>query len=102
VLRFPFFRNGYAREDESSHAAQCGKNRTGGRQIRVFTCPSCYHTWKNLYQVPGVELKHSTQMLYSLIKDKRIKLKEMNVTVTYHDPCDLGRNSGSSKSPGRS
>lgn len=70
-----------------------------GAKSVVFTCPSCYHTWKHLYQVPGVELKHSTQMLYDLVKDKRIKLKEMNVTVTYHDPCDLGRNSGIFEEP---
>jgi Fe-S oxidoreductase len=70
-----------------------------GAKSVVFTCPSCYHTWKHLYQMPGVELKHSTQMLYDLVKDKRIKLKEMNVTVTYHDPCDLGRNSGIFEEP---
>ena len=70
-----------------------------GAKSVVFTCPSCYHTWKHLYQMAGVELKHSTQMLYDLVKDKRIKLKEMNVTVTYHDPCDLGRNSGIFEEP---
>ena len=70
-----------------------------GAKSVVFTCPSCYHTWKHLYQMPGVELKHSTQMLYDLVKDQRIKLKEMNVTVTYHDPCDLGRNSGIFEEP---
>jgi heterodisulfide reductase subunit D len=70
-----------------------------GAKTVVFTCPSCYHTWKHLYQMPGVELKHSTQMLYDLVKDRRIKLKELNVTVTYHDPCDLGRNSGVFEEP---
>ena len=33
-------------------------------------------------------------MLAQLIKDKRNYLRETNKTVTYHDPCDLGRNSG--------
>ena len=41
-----------------------------------------------------MKLCHASQMLDQLINDKRISLKEMNTTVTYHDPCDLGRNSG--------
>jgi heterodisulfide reductase subunit D len=65
-----------------------------GAKTVVFTCPSCYHTWKHLYQVPGVELRHASQMLHQMIRDKRITLKEIQATVTYHDPCDLGRNSG--------
>jgi Fe-S oxidoreductase len=70
-----------------------------GAKSVVFTCPSCYHTWKELYQVPGVQLFHASQMLDHLVKDKKIRLKEMNVTVTYHDPCDLGRNSGIFEEP---
>ena len=31
--------------------------------------------------------------------EKRMPLKEINATVTYHDPCDLGRNSGIFESP---
>ncbi len=70
----------------------------GAKKV-VFTCPSCYHTWKHLYRLPGVELYHSSQMLHQMIKDKKIPLKEMNLTVTYHDPCDLGRNSGVFEEP---
>lgn len=71
--------------------------KTGAEAI-VFTCPSCYHTWKNLYK-PDVELYHASQMLHKMIEEGRIKLKEMNATVTYHDPCDLGRNSGVFEEP---
>lgn len=70
-----------------------------GAKSIVFTCPSCYHTWKSLYQLPGVELYHASQMLGRMVKDGQIKLKGMNVTVTYHDPCDLGRNSGVFEEP---
>ncbi len=69
----------------------------GAKKI-VFSCPSCYHTWKNLYK-PQVEILSSSELLEQMILEKRISLKEINATVTYHDPCDLGRNSGIFDSP---
>jgi heterodisulfide reductase subunit D len=74
-------------------------NQVGAQSI-VFTCPSCYHTWKHLYR-PTVELYHASQMLDLLVRDHRIRFREMSATVTYHDPCDLGRNSGIFEEPRR-
>jgi len=34
---------------------------------------------------------HATQYLYRLIRNNQIPLKQQQLTVTYHDPCDLGR-----------
>ena len=96
---FPFIGMGTPDKMQTLMQHNVEKIEAVGAKSVVFTCPSCYHTWKHLYQMPGVELKHATQMLYDLVKDKRIKLKEMNVTVTYHDPCDLGRNSGIFEEP---
>jgi heterodisulfide reductase subunit D len=69
-----------------------------GAKAIVFTCPSCYHTWKHFYNTE-VKLYHATQMMDELIKAKRLSLKAINATVTYHDPCDLGRNSGIFEEP---
>jgi heterodisulfide reductase subunit D len=69
-----------------------------GAKAVVFTCPSCYHTWKHLY-APDVKLYHASQLLDKMIKEKQIDLKEINATVTFHDPCDLGRNSGVFEEP---
>jgi heterodisulfide reductase subunit D len=74
------------------------KVREVGAKKIVFTCPSCYHTWKHLYK-PDVELLHASQMLFQMIRDKQLPLKEIPATVTYHDPCDLGRNSGVYEEP---
>jgi len=57
----------------------------------VFSCPSCYRTWQEYYET-DLELFHSTQLIESLIRDGAVRLGEVNATVTYHDPCDLGRN----------
>jgi len=72
-------------------------NKKGARAL-IASCPSCYHTWKHEYpkisdKAAGFEIMHLSQYLLKLIKDKEIKLKPLDIRVTYHDPCDLGRNS---------
>ncbi len=69
------------------------KVRALGAKKIIFSCPSCYQTWMEHYDT-DLELFHTTQFLETLIGDGAIPLREMKATVTYHDPCDLGRNSG--------
>lgn len=70
-----------------------------GTKTVVTTCPSCYHTLRDTYpELLGrslpFEVLHASQYLEQLISEGKLDLKEINDTVTYHDPCDLGRNSG--------
>ncbi len=65
-----------------------------GAESMVFACPSCYHTWKEKYNT-NAELLHSTQFMERLIDEGKISFNNgFHKRVTYHDPCDLGRNSG--------
>ena len=66
----------------------------------VFSCPSCYRTWKEYYPT-DLHLFHSTEFLEKIITEGALPLKEVKMTVTYHDPCDLGRNSGVFEAPRR-
>ena len=72
--------------------------QTGAKRL-VASCPSCYHTWKDEYphilgEPLGFEVLHSTELLEELISAGKLNLKPLEETITYHDPCDLGRTSG--------
>jgi len=90
-----------AAADVQKHNIEMIKQK--GAKGVVFTCPSCYKTWNAEYRsrLPGVELLHSTQFIERLLKQGIIKFNGLGKTVTYHDPCDLGRNSGVFETPRR-
>ena len=71
-----------------AHNVAAAKAR-GARKV-VFTCPSCYQIWRESYP-PEFELVHASEMVAQLVLEDKLPLGELPMTVTYHDPCDLGR-----------
>lgn len=63
--------------------------RKGASRV-VFACPSCYQMWREHYP-RDFSICHVTEFLKELLAEGRLPLGEVAMTVTYHDPCDLGR-----------
>jgi heterodisulfide reductase subunit D len=54
--------------------------------------------WQEHYP-PEFEIFHATEFLAALLKEDRLPLRKLDLTVTYHDPCDLGRGAGRFDAP---
>ncbi|WP_168582477.1 (Fe-S)-binding protein [Gephyromycinifex aptenodytis] len=83
-------------------------NEAGAKKI-VVTCAHCYNTLRNEYPQNGgqYEVVHHTQLLNRLVREKKLvpvarpeehpglssakKVASTGPSVTYHDPCYLGR-----------
>ncbi len=68
---------------------------TAGVKTVVTACSDGYHAFKRLYPAEmnfKFEVLHITQFLDRLIREGKIKFtKKVPMTITYHDPCHLGR-----------
>lgn len=65
--------------------------RYGIREIATSS-PHCFHTFQNEYPKGSFRVRHYVLVLHELLKGGRLRFKkEIKTTVTYHDPCYLGR-----------
>lgn len=101
---FPLLAAGHATEIKEFARHNVDKVREIGAKTLVTGCASCYHVWSHVYpevlgEELGFRLVHATEMLAELISQSKFALTELQETVTFHDPCDLGRNSGVIQAP---
>ena len=90
------YQMGYKKELLNQARKNMAMMKKSGAEILVTGCADCYHAFKVLYDKFGMkgdlEVLHITEYLARLIKQGKLKPnKKVNIKVTYHDPCHLGR-----------
>ncbi|MEE3083003.1 MAG: heterodisulfide reductase-related iron-sulfur binding cluster [Candidatus Thermoplasmatota archaeon] len=66
------------------------KLEASGIETLVSSCAECFHTFARDYELDGIKVMHTTEFLMENGFDMELKADD-DVTVTYHDPCRLGR-----------
>ncbi len=59
-------------------------------KLLVCSCPICYKSFKEEYNL-DIEILHHSEYIKMLLENNLIKLKKSNLNLIYHDPCELGR-----------
>ena len=68
------------------------KIEASGIDTLVSSCAECFRTFARDYELEGVKVMHTTEYLIESGFD--MQLSTDATTVTYHDPCRLGRQMG--------
>lgn len=90
------FQMGFEEEFNTRAKANIAAFEKAGVKRIVTFCADCYYALNRLYREFGlseeVQVMHITQYIEQLINEGRIHFdKDLNIKVTYHDPCHLGR-----------
>lgn len=61
-----------------------------GATVLVTSCPICYKTFKEEYDL-GMQVMHHTEYIDYLIQNNKLQTTTGNYKTVFHNPCELGR-----------
>ena len=73
--------------------------RQSGAHTLVTSCPICYKSFVEDYNLDNIRIVHHSEYLLELAEKNLIRFNKTSLSVVYHDPCELGRGSGIYEQP---
>ena len=89
---------GFVEEGKKAAMKLAAEVKLSGAKVLVTLDPHAFAAFRWYYPRYGIELGvevlHISQLLERLVKERLLHaIKEADMTVTFHDPCNLGRRS---------
>ena len=69
-----------------------------GAKILVTSCPICYKSFKEDYNL-DLRIMHHSEFLLEILRKNKLRINSSGKKVVFHDPCELGRGSGLYEQP---
>jgi Fe-S oxidoreductase len=88
------YQMGFRKEFNDRVESNCKAFQAARVKMIVTPCSDCYYTLKRLYAKSGLEITvlHTVEYIDRLIREGKIRFTNpIPLTVTYPDPCHLGR-----------
>ncbi len=77
--------------------------KASGAEVVITTCPACTRSLRDKAKELGIQtdikVYHIVEYLHQLLKEGKLPKLELQETITYHDPCELGRHMKVLKEP---
>ncbi len=91
----PLLSLGYVKEAKENAEKVLRVLESKRPDVLVTGCAGCYKAFTYGFQSLGFKLNfkvlHFSQFVEELIKQGKVRFKELKLKASYHDPCELGR-----------
>jgi heterodisulfide reductase subunit D len=101
----PVYMTGQSEKAKEIAKANVEMFQKKGIEKIITSCAGCYRTLKEIYPnkfglIHGIEVLHLPELLNQKLTNKElIPNNHVNMKITYHDPCHIGRHMGMYEAP---